>query len=111
MVVPAPVALVRATGYEQVEDLDAFLAAYWCALHLSAAGLAELLVGDDPPGKGYLATARRLTAARRPAQEIISGEYGAPVPEGEDADDDYDEPIPDMGRPLVAGRDHPSWPR
>src|SRR6202022_1696985 len=34
--------------YEQVEDLDAYLAAYWCALHLSAAELAELLAGDDP---------------------------------------------------------------
>ena len=57
--------------YEQVEDLDAYLAAYWCALHLSAAELAELLAGDDPPGEGYLAKAGRLTAARLQAQEII----------------------------------------
>ena len=60
--------------YEQVADMDAYLAAYWCALHLSAAELAELLAGDDPPGEGCLAKARRLTAARRQAQEIISGE-------------------------------------
>ena len=66
--------------YEQVEDLDAYLAAYWCALHLSAAELAELLAGDDPPGEGYLAKAARLTAAGRQAQEIISGEYGPLVP-------------------------------
>jgi len=32
------------------------------------------------------------------------------VPEDADAGDDYDEPISDMGRPLVAGRDHRSWP-
>ena len=65
--------------YEQVENLDAYLAAYWCALHLSAAELAELLAGDYPPGEGYLAKAGRLTAARLQAQEIISGEYGPPV--------------------------------
>jgi hypothetical protein len=23
---------------------------------------------------------------------------------------EYDEPSPDWGRPLVVGRDHPSWP-
>jgi hypothetical protein len=43
--------------YEQAEDRDAYLAAYWCALHLSAAELAELLAGDDPPGEDYLAKA------------------------------------------------------
>ena len=64
--------------YEQVEDLDAYLAAYWCALHLSEAELAELLAGDDPPGEGYLAKAGRLTAARHQAEEIISHEYGPP---------------------------------
>ena len=46
---------------EQAGDRDAYLAAYWCPLHLSAAELAELLAGDDPPGEGYLAKARRLT--------------------------------------------------
>ena len=40
---------------------------------------------------------------------LISGECGPPAPEGEDVGDEYDEPIPDMGRPLVVGRDHPSW--
>ena len=30
---------------EQAEDRDAYLSAYWCALHLSAAELAELLAG------------------------------------------------------------------
>ena len=79
------------------------------ALHLSAAELAELLAGDDPPGEGYLAKTRRLTAARLQAQEIISGEYGPPVSEDADADDEYGEPIPDMGRPLVVDRGHPSW--
>jgi hypothetical protein len=94
--------------YEQVEDLDAYLAAYWCALHLSAAELAELLAGDDPPGEGYLAKARRLTAARRLAQEIISHEYSPPALEEEDADED-DEPTPDGERPVVVDGDHPSW--
>jgi hypothetical protein len=45
------------SGHERAGDMDAFLAAYWCALHLSAAGLAELLAGDDRPGEGCLATA------------------------------------------------------
>lgn len=94
--------------YEQVEDLDTYLAAYWCALHLSASELAELLVGDDSPGEGYLAKARRLTAARHQAQEIILHQYGPPALKGDDGDED-DELISDMGRPLVVGRDHPSW--
>jgi len=36
----------------------------------------------------------------------------AALAELEDADsgDEYDEPIPDMGRPLVVGRGHLSWP-
>jgi hypothetical protein len=56
------------------------------------------------------ATWHGKAADRRQAQEIISGEYGPPVPEDADAGGGYDEPIPGMGRPLVAGRDHPSWP-
>ena len=63
-------------------------------LHLSAAGLAELLAGDDRPGEGYLAKAGRLTAARHQAEEIISHEYGPPAPEDEDDGDEYGEPIP-----------------
>jgi len=94
--------------YEQVEDLDAFLAVYWCALHLSAAELAELLAGDDPPGEGYLAKAVRLTAARHQAQEIISHEYGRPTREDDD-DRNKDEQAPDRGRPVVVDRDHPLW--
>lgn len=95
--------------YEQVEDLDAFLGAYWCALHLSAAELAELLAGDDPPCEGYLAKAARLNAARHQAQEIISHEYGLPAPEDEDDGDGYVEPAPDGERPVVVDRGHPSW--
>jgi hypothetical protein len=95
--------------YEQVEDLDAFLGAYWCALHLSAAELAELLAGDDLPGEGYLAKAARLTAARHQAQKIISHEYGPPVPEDEDDDDEDDKPTPAGERPVVVDRGHPSW--
>ena len=72
--------------------------------------LAEELAGDDQPGEGYLAKAGRLTAARYQAEEIISHEYGPPVPEDADDGDEYGEPIPDTGRPLVVGRDHPSWP-
>ena len=96
--------------YEQVDDLDAFLAAYWCALHLSAAELAELLAGDDLPGEGYLAKAGRLIAARHQAQEIITHECYAPIaPEDEDADDGYDELTRTGERPMVVDRDHPSW--
>ena len=90
--------------YEQVDDLDTYLAMYWCALHLCAAELAELLAGDDPPGEGYLAKVRRLIAARHQAEEIISNEYGPLTPEDED-----DEPAPDEDRPAVVDRDHPSW--
>ena len=86
--------------YEQVEDLDTYLAMYWCALHLSAVELAELLAGDDPPGEGYLAKVRRLIAARHQAEEIISNEYGPLTPE-----DENDEPTPDEDRPVVVDRE------
>ena len=66
--------------YEQVEGLDAYLAAYWCALHLSAAELAELLAGDDPPGEGYLAKAARLTAARHRHCGTGAGELNSAAP-------------------------------
>jgi hypothetical protein len=90
--------------YEQVDDLDTYLAMYWCALHLSAAELAELLAGDDPPGEGYLAKVRRLIAARHQADDIIRHEYGPLTPE-----DEHDEPTPEEDRPVVVDRDHPSW--
>jgi hypothetical protein len=73
---------------------------------MSAAELAELLAGDDPPGEGYLAKVRRLIAARHQAEEIISHEYGPLTPEDEHEDD---EPTPDEDRPVVVDRDHPSW--
>jgi hypothetical protein len=94
--------------YEQVEDLDTYLATYWCALHLSATELAELLAGDDPPGEGYLAKVGRLIAARHQAEEIISHEYGPLTPEDEE-DGDEDERTPEEDRPKVVDRDHPSW--
>jgi hypothetical protein len=94
--------------YEQVEDLDAFLAAYWCALHLSGAELAELLAGDDPPGEGYLAKAARLTGARLQAREIISHAY-CPRAEHEDDGNEDDEPALTGERPVVVDRSHPTW--
>jgi hypothetical protein len=94
--------------YEQVEDLDAFLGAYWCALHLSAAELGELLAGDGPPGEGYLAKAGRLTAARHQAEEIINHEYGPLTSLGDDEDEEGELPS-DVDRPIVVDRDHPSW--
>ena len=91
--------------YEQVDELEAYLDAYWCALHLSAAELAELLAGDDWPGEGYLAKAGRLFAARHQAEEIIRHEQGPLTPE----DDDDEEPTVGGERPVVVDRDHPSW--
>ena len=93
--------------YEQVDDLDTYLATYWCALHLSAAELAELLAGDDPPGEGYLAKAGRLIAARHRAEEIIGHEYGPLTPE--DNGDEDGEPTPDGERRVIVDRGHPSW--
>lgn len=90
--------------YEQVEDLDTYLAAFRRALTLRAGELAEDLAGDDQPAEGYLAKAGRLTAARLQAEEIINHEYGSLTPPDED-----DEPTPDGERPVVVDRDHPSW--
>lgn len=57
------------------------------------------------------ATCQGRAADRRPppGRDIISGQYRPPVPEDLGAGDGYDEPVPDMGRPLVLDRDHPSW--
>ena len=75
------------------------------------ARLAEELVGDDQPGEGYLAKAGRLTAARLQAEEIINHENGPLTPPREDDEDEDDdgELIPDVERPVVVDRDHPSW--
>jgi|GEM_PF-1668095 len=94
--------------YEQVEDLDAYLAAFLRALTLLA-GLAEELVGDDQPGEGYLAKAGRLTATRHQAEEIINHEYDPLMPEDEGDGDECDEPTPGGERPVVVDRDHPLW--
>jgi hypothetical protein len=97
--------------YEQVDDPDAYLAAYWCALYLSAAELAELLAGDDPPCEDYLAKAGRLIAARHQAEEIIRQESGPLTSDQDEKDDGADgEPARSDDRPMVVDRSHPSWP-
>ena len=63
MVVPDPVVMVRATVDEQVQNRDAYLAAFRRALTLQAGELAGELAGDDQLGEGYLARAGRLIAA------------------------------------------------
>ena len=95
--------------YEQVEDLDAYLAAFWLRIDLRAE-LAEELAGDDQPGEGYLAKAGRLIAARHQAEEIISHEYGPLAPEDEDETTrTTSRPQTEWERPVVVDRDHPSW--
>ncbi len=91
--------------YEQVQDLDAYLAAFRRALTLQEGELAGELAGDDQPGEGYLARAGRLIAARHQAEELIRYQYGS-LPPGDEDDGDED-PAPE--RPLVIGWDHPSW--
>ena len=95
--------------YGQVENLDAYLAAFRRALTLLAGDLAMELVGDDQPGEGHLAKAGRLTAARHQAEEITRREYGPPTPEDVEDDDECDEPVPDGERPVVVDRNHPLW--
>ena len=73
--------------YEEIEDFDAFLAAIRQQFARQADELAADLAGDDRPCEGYLAKAGRLTDARHQAEEIISHEYGLPVPDGEDDGD------------------------
>ena len=92
--------------YEQVEDLDAYLAAFRLGLSMRA-GLAEELAGDDQPGEGYLAKAGRLTAARLQAEEIINQGNGSLTAPGEDDEDG--KLIPDVERPVVVDCGHPSW--
>jgi hypothetical protein len=37
--------------------------------------LADEIAGDDPPGEGYLAKVRRLTAARATAHAVVLSPY------------------------------------
>jgi len=81
--------------YEQVEKLDAYLAAFRRALTLRVGDLGMEQAGDHQPGEGYLAKAGRLTAARHQAEEIIRYEYGPLTPEDGEDGDECDEPVPD----------------
>jgi hypothetical protein len=94
--------------YEQVDDLDAYLAVFRLGLTMRAR-LAEELAGDDQPGEGYLAKAGRLIAARLQTEEIINHGNGPLTPSREDDEDEDGELIPDVERPVVVDRDHPSW--
>ena len=88
--------------------------AFWAAIGRQfarqAGELADDLAGDDRPGEGYLAKAGRLTAARHQAEEIIRHESGPLTSDDEDDGDQDDEPASAGERPVVIGRDHPSWP-
>ncbi|MGH3288041.1 MAG: hypothetical protein ACRDPD_25650 [Streptosporangiaceae bacterium] len=99
--------------YAEIEDPDAFWAALARQFAQQAGELADDLAGDDPPGEGYLAKAGRLTAARLQAEEIVRHEHDPLASSDEDGDeeahrDEDNGPIPGE-RPMVVGRDHPSW--
>ena len=95
--------------YGEIEDPDAWLDAIRRQFARQAGELADDLAGDDRPGEGYLARAGRLTAARHQAEEIIRHEYGPLTSDEEDNGDQDDEPTSAGERPVVVGRDHPSW--
>ena len=109
VVVPAAVALVRAAVVRGDRGSGCLLGRDR-RRQFAAARLAELLAGDDRPGEGYLAKAGRLTAARYQAEEIIRHESGPLTSDDEDDGDQDDEPASAGERPVVIGRDHPSWP-
>jgi len=73
--------------YAQIEDPDAWLDAIRRQFARQAGELADDLTGDDSPGEGYLAKARRLTAARLQAEEIIRHEHGPLTSDDEDGDE------------------------
>jgi hypothetical protein len=90
--------------YAEIEDFDAWLAEVRRYLAGLVDELADDLAGDDPPGEGYLAKVRRLTAARHQAEQIIRQRCSQLTP-----DEEHDEPVSSGERPVVVDRDHPSW--
>lgn len=76
---------------------------------LRADELAKELAGDDQPGEEYLAKTGRLAAARHQTEEMIRHECGPVEADNEDDGDEAREPDSAPARPLVIGRDHPSW--
>jgi len=84
--------------YQQIRDPGSFFAVLGEVIAHRIDELADYLVGDDPPGEGYLAKVARLTTAREHAQERVLGEYLLLPP-----------PTTAEERPVVIRRDHPSW--
>lgn len=77
--------------YEQVEDPGAYLAAYWCALHLSA---ADWLSCSLAMTRQVRANRPRQDAGHRPPPS--PGEHQPRVrPPTREDEDDGDEPAPD----------------
>ena len=67
-------------------------------------------VGDDQPGEGIPGpggSADQPPASR--LKQIINQGNGSLSPPGEDDEDEDGELIPDVERPVVVDRDHPSW--
>lgn len=93
----------------EIEDPDAFWAAIARQFVRQAGELVGDLAGDDRPGEGYLAKAGRLTATRLQAEEIIRHEYGPLTSDRHGDCGDQDEPSRFGERPVVVGRNHPSW--
>jgi len=96
--------------YAQIKDPDACLDAIRRQFARRAGELTDDLAGDDPPGEGYLARAGRLTATRCQAEEVIRQEYSPLTSDDTDDGDEEDKPARAGQRPVVADRNHPSWP-
>jgi hypothetical protein len=95
-------------AYAEIRNPGAFFAILGEQIAWQIDELANELAGDDPPGEGYLAKVRRLTAARRQAEDTVMHDYGMLTPE-DDGDED-DEPPVTGERPMVVDHHHPSWP-
>lgn len=103
--------------YAAIGDTEGFFTTLGEDVARQIDDLTGTLAGDDRPGEGYLAQVRRLTMARMVAEEIILRDRVLPDPEpgasgdldDEDNGDENDKPSLGRERPMVVGRNHPSW--
>ncbi len=96
--------------YAAIEDPGSFFSDLGSRAEARIDVLADQIAGDDRPGEGYLQKAGRLGQARRTAGEMVLTDMILLDPEpGTDEDEEPQEPVGALERPVIVTRDHPLW--
>ena len=95
--------------YAEISDPESFFTTLGEEVARQIDDLTGELVGEIRRGEGYLANVGRLFAARAIAEELILPERVLSEAKLA-AEDDQGYGAPESGeRPIIVGRNHPSW--